>query len=880
MSNAYNIDVDTWGSENEWFDWSAENPPSQYSFSRYSDVFYQHFKSCEMLSPYYYKSTFNNDEAQETFRVQWRGVWVYDFYHDPNQPEPKFKANKLVEVKQFPTPWGFGLKSPMSNTFVVLPAYDVGAYEQGNQFPEAQISYFWTSLAENYGPQPNVFKPGDDWGTETDTSKARKPMPFVPCFGGTPSDTLSFSRRNQPARTFNNTYVGTPNYIPLSFNYQKIIVVPCIYCAKEDDSQFGLRFGGKKTLQQYFEGINWDAEHQTGTPPANIEFPIITAVCIDRIYFGAENETRSGRRYVDGANLNSLLPDYLTTGKVPSTLIKINNTYTLKGSKWGESDNADHWLPAYGYAIANGVISGMGICKTSVSIQGMTINTSINDLRKAYIMATQSDTAVLNLFHQNGDYELYTKQSHTNNGYGYQIGNAAVWREPTKEKVLRDVAYLGFWFSDDYDTAATGLTGENCNSSKMHIPLFDKDGLTTGEYKSGTDAALEDNAKWGDPFKSNPYNPDKQYGNNDENDFGDLENRAQWGRINNNLNVYLLRDYQFDKFVTDVNTAYRSNPDGVTQWELDFNGANPSDYIVSTFVTPLILPKTDTNFNIKLGALTFEDINVPKYAYSAVDEFDNIAGTFDCGDVTVNAYYGDFRDYAPYTNIELYLPLAGTVKIEPEFFIGHTLNVKCFYDVYTMSLCYGIYRDRTTLYKTVNGVGGAEIPLTSMRMGDYQNNVHNIEQALKQNEMRGAFGILSMGASAAAAVATGNAGIGTAVGLIGGGGVFTSLNDRQDLYYKLEHTQPTPSGTTAAEAQNGFCVGGYYPILFIKRAKMQSGYDADIYSHTVGNACLMQSKIKDMSGLIKCSNADLSGIPATAEEINAIQTALQNGVYV
>ena len=54
MPNAYNIDVDTWGDENEWFDWSAENPPTQYSFSRYSSTFYQHFKACEMLSRYYY----------------------------------------------------------------------------------------------------------------------------------------------------------------------------------------------------------------------------------------------------------------------------------------------------------------------------------------------------------------------------------------------------------------------------------------------------------------------------------------------------------------------------------------------------------------------------------------------------------------------------------------------------------------------------------------------------------------------------------------------------------------------------------------------------------------------------------------------------------
>lgn len=874
MSNSYNIDVDTWGTEENWFDWSAENPPTQYAFSRYS-TFYQHFKSCEMLSPYYYKSSYSTDEIQEIYRVQWRGVWIYDFYHDQNQPEPKIKTEKAVEVKQFPTPWGFGLQSPMSNTFVILPAYDVGAYVQGSQFPEAQVSYFWTSLTENYGVQPNVFKPGEEWGTETDTSKSRKPMPFVPCFEGTPSDTLTFSRRNQPAQKINNCYTGSPNYIPLSFNYQKIVVVPCIYCAKEDDSQFGLRFGGKKTLQQYFDGINYDSEHQTGTPPANIEYPIITAVCIDRIYFGAENETNIGRRYIDGTNLNSLLPDYLTTGKVPSTLIKINNNYVLKGSKWGETDNADHWLPANGYAIATGVISGMGSCKTSVSIQGMTINSSINDLRKAYIMATQSDTASLNLFHQNGEYELYNKQSYTNGVYGYQIGSAAIWKNPTKEKVLRDVAYLGFWFADDYDEAATGLTGENCNSSKMHIPIFDKDGLTTGEYKSGTDATLEDNAKWGDPFKSNPYNPDKQYNDNDENDFGDLENIHMKNRFPTTLNIYLMNGETYENFVQAVNGIYASDPQGVTQWTLDFNGANPSDYIVASYATLLDLPVRNETIHPRLGNISTPFSNIDVYQLG-----DN-TGIFDCGSVQFNAYYNDFRDYAPYTTAQIYIPLCGTVDIEPEFFVGHSVNVVYFYDVLTMSLAAGIYRDAYTLYKVVNGSAGAEIPLTSMRMGDYQNAIHNIEQSLKRSDFNIAMSTFTSGASLAGAVASGGASVATGAGIVGGGGgLISNLMAKQDLQYQMQHTVPKPSGTTAAEAQNGFCVGSLYPILFIKRAKMQNGYDADIYSHTVGNACLMQSKIKDMSGLIKCSNVDLSGIPATAEEINAIQTALQNGVYV
>ncbi|MBO5921562.1 MAG: hypothetical protein J6Q48_04165, partial [Bacteroidaceae bacterium] len=102
----------------------------------------------------------------------------------------------------------------------------------------------------------------------------------------------------------------------------------------------------------------------------------------------------------------------------------------------------------------------------------------------------------------------------------------------------------------------------------------------------------------------------------------------------------------------------------------------------------------------------------------------------------------------------------------------------------------------------------------------------------------------------------------------------------QNYDYQIEHTQPIPAQTTAAETQNNFCVGGLYPILYVKRAKMLQGYDAEIYSHTIGNACLINGLISSQSGLVMCSSVDLSGVPATVEEINAIKQALGKGVYV
>lgn len=591
------------------------------------------------------------------------------------------------------------------------------------------------------------------------------------------------------------------------------------------------------------------------------------------------NDTPSGRTGFGNTLFAGLTGGTFDENETLDKEFRYNGSLQRKTSAIRDRYNGvNQWQSLVPTIAMNGIISGSLGTTSLQNLATMTQQTTIADIDTAWIMATQSTSPIFDILFQNGKYEVYIIQRKASSTtYTPYIDWCTVWdtelTETTKDDVLRDVAFLGFWFSEDATVARTGKTGIACDSSLMHIPVFDRNGVTTGEWKSGTDAAQEPNASWNNPYEDNPYTPS---GGGDNDDFGDLENIFGRRRYPTCLNVYVTNNLQYGAFVEAVNGIYASNPDGVTQWTLDFNGANPSDYIVSSFVTPLVLPTLSNPTTIKLGNITtpFQNISVLAYDTSA-------DGVFDCGSIQFNAYYNDFRDYAPYTTAQIYIPLCGTVDIEPEFFVGHSVNVVYFYDVLTMSLAAGIYRDAYTLYKVVNGSAGAEIPLTSMRMGDYQNAIHNIEQSLKRSDFNIAMSTFTSGASLVGAVASGGASLATGAGIIGGGsGLISNLMAKQDLQYQMQHTVPKPSGTTAAEAQNGFCVGGLYPILFIKRAKMQSGYDADIYSHTVGNACLIQSKIKDMSGLIKCSNVDLSGIPATADEITAIQTALQNGIYV
>lgn len=459
----------------------------------------------------------------------------------------------------------------------------------------------------------------------------------------------------------------------------------------------------------------------------------------------------------------------------------------------------------------------------------------------------------------------------------------------TKAQILslikHEVAFYGFEFYICWGNAGGGTF--EVGSDDLYLPKFDEHLITTGDYTSGTASLSEPNATWGNVFDDSmptydkDYNPKPDEKNKDENDSGDLYNSGSFNKFPSCLTAYAMSLEKFQSVLQSINSMYQTDPDGVKKWELDFKGSNPSDYIVGAYVSVCNFGISESTYPITIGPVDLSAA-VPSMVANKILFTDS--GYFDCGSVDIDHFYSDFRDYAPYTQLELYLPLCGTVDLDTAYFMGHSVSVTYYYDYNTMSCSACIYRDGITLYKVVNGSIGAEIPLTSMRMGDYQNAIHALEQAQKQNEIRMASAMVSMGISAAgllAAPATGGATLGlTALGLSGIKTGIETVNAIDDISYNIEHKQPTPAQTGASEAQNAFCVGSMYPYLFIKRAKMLEDFDAEIYGHTVGYACNVNAHIGDMSGYTVATNIDTSGINATVDEINAIKQAFSKGVYL
>lgn len=219
----------------------------------------------------------------------------------------------------------------------------------------------------------------------------------------------------------------------------------------------------------------------------------------------------------------------------------------------------------------------------------------------------------------------------------------------------------------------------------------------------------------------------------------------------------------------------------------------------------------------------------------------------DCGTVTINEYFGDARDYSPYTQVYCYLPFIGIVELNADDVVNSTLGIKYKIDVLTgcclAQLTVKKYGLDAVLY-TYTGNCAVQMPITS---GNYLSTVSSLLGAV---------------VSGAAAVATGGAlvpvAIGAAANAIGGGA----------------RASVAMSGSLGS---NAGAMGIRKPYLIIKRVESA---DANGYNEFYGYPTNKRVNLSQLTGYVRVKEINLSGTNATEDEQNEIVTLLKEGVIL
>ena len=610
-------------------------------------------------------------------------------------------------------------------------------------------------------------------------------------------------------------------------------------------------------------------------------YPRILGLCYEFSYINSSNNVVTFRSYnicttFDVKGYDVTYDDKPFYGRDGFSMVQV-----------GQSENTVNGLKTIG---------DTSTYNTPVENVNVSVATEDTAFRYKYCKENYSEYVPYYFFDDNTHWKINIE--HPNDSSKYYVYPYLDATEMTDSEIyeyfMQQTAFLGLPFvpkiQDLENGARIGNTG-------VFLPVFDDNGITTGEYLEGTASLTLDNAEWTtDSRDRSGYDPNRPPTpeDGDTGDLGNFRNFTDTTHFNYPCTVYALTETNFRNFAEALNALYLTDED-TTQMELDFKGSNPTDYIINCYALPF-----EPNF------LSSSEVGVqigPQTLLNITGKVVNTATSFyiDCGTKAIPKR-GNFLDFEPYTHIELYLPMCGTVTLDPALVVGKTIKVVMYYNVLTNSATAAVYRLSElgdTLIATSTGEIGISIPFSAYNMGQYQNAIKATENAIKQNGLKVATGVATTAVGIAGALLapeTGGLSLAlTGAALAGGSSALSAAMKGGELHYELEHIAPSVSQCSSADGSLAHVIAKTIPWLFIKRARMLQSFNEEVYAKTIGHACCINDILggteeSPRTGLTVCSNIDTSGIQKevstgvyiapTVEEINVIKQAAASGIIL
>lgn len=211
----------------------------------------------------------------------------------------------------------------------------------------------------------------------------------------------------------------------------------------------------------------------------------------------------------------------------------------------------------------------------------------------------------------------------------------------------------------------------------------------------------------------------------------------------------------------------------------------------------------------------------------------------DCGTIRIPEYYGDCRDYSPYTTINLYLPFIGFRPIKVDDVMGSELSIKYYVDVYTGAClaCVSVNKGGV-IQLTYNFDGNCSVmlPLTA---GSWANMTVGLATALTSMIVNPVAGALQIPNAIHNGISMSSQGqMGSNVGAMG----------RKKPYVVITNTQ---------------------------------AYDAVGYNELYGYPANILTKLSQLEGYTKVKEVHVENVNnATVDEKNEIERLLKSGVII
>lgn len=309
-----------------------------------------------------------------------------------------------------------------------------------------------------------------------------------------------------------------------------------------------------------------------------------------------------------------------------------------------------------------------------------------------------------------------------------------------------------------------------------------------------------------------------------------------------NLHNYWITQNQMQSFYSSV-------------WDTDLTdfvkGAFTGIYsnLISNVVSLKFMPTTAENLGgtgdtspVILGFKTYDDLTVQTIGNTT-------APIVNIGSYKFAKEYNSFADYAPYTDVKLYLPFVGVVPIDTNLFMGSgggetaTLNIKAQYDLQSGLITYFIMRNKTMI-SSVSGRMAVEVPIS-------------LQSGLDT------FSTISRNFVGKAMSFAGNIATGNPIGMVADIAQGSATSPPQTVF--------ASTGGDGAFYSHPKC------MIMIRHPQYNRPKN---YSHVVGFPAYVTKKVNDLQGFNIVQNPVIPLADGmTGAEHDMIVTAMQSGLY-
>lgn len=479
--------------------------------------------------------------------------------------------------------------------------------------------------------------------------------------------------------------------------------------------------------------------------------------------------------------------------------------------------------------------------------------------------------------------------------------------EQLKDYARKQAAYLGFWFVDGSTYGRMDELSLNPIRfdelgipSNVHIPLFDSNGITTGEFLTGDDCKNAPNYAWRDNLRDtinfNPGDDPQPEPEPDPDPELPPDDDITPSRLNSSIyktgiKYYKITDTALETMIGYIN-QYVSGADTQT---VDFKGVDPWNYVVSCMLYPFDLSQTvtSTSENIVLGGVdTTVQGNKCILSWGSYNMYDYGSIAINSSTVGMNDS-NTFISFNPYIKMYLQVPYCGTVELDPKVVWNRSVSVKIAVDIPTGSCTAFIFVDGF-MFETIDGNCGMQLPLTTLAMGTYQNTIASVGFDMASNKLKtgglgqasliGRFISSAFGGLASGGTMNATSGVSSGLGVINAGLDLAmtggnNLIEQKKLDYSLTHQAPDVGTIGSASPCNNY-IKDTHCVLFVTRPIYLPGYNSTVYGHTVGYATCENTTLGSKSGFTVCSDVKLDGINCSDAERVLISNLLSNGVYL